>query len=162
MNSVSRPHTALITSASIACSVWGATSFADTPCPGVALTEVRSLTQLSPTLRQVLPKKTDGLDGIADRGAKFNSGDALVDNLPRQRFGMAAVGTKCAIIAVEHGGIAFHTMMTEYHFTDAGWRPTSYRTTTTSPDSMADLLRRYEAARQCPQTPIGEGRTCID
>jgi hypothetical protein len=159
---VNRTHLALTFIASIVCAIWCVSSFADSPCPGVPLTEVRALAQLPPTLRQVLPKKADGLDGIADRGANFNSGDALVANLPRQRFGIAAVGATCAIIAVEYGGIAFHTIMTEYHFTVAGWRPDAHRTTAISPDSMPDLLRRYEAAPQCPQTPIGQGRTCID
>jgi hypothetical protein len=152
----------LITGASIACSFWGVTSFADSPCLGVALTEMRSLMQLPPALRQVLPNKTVGLDGIADRGANFNTGDALVDDLPRQRFGIAAVGATCAIIAVEHGGIGFHTTLNEYHFTAAGWRRTAFRTTTTSPDSLADLLRRYEAAPECPQTRSAAGYTCID
>ncbi|HEV2700047.1 MAG TPA: hypothetical protein VGV09_00330 [Steroidobacteraceae bacterium] len=143
-------------------SILCAPSFADSPCSGVALSEVRSLTLLAPTLRQVLPKNTDGLDGIADRGADFNSGDALVANLPRQRFGIAAVSATCAIIAVEHGGIAFHTTMTEYHFTLAGWRPVAHSMTFASPNSMQDLLRRYAAAPQCPQTAAGTGRTCID
>jgi hypothetical protein len=148
--------------ASVACTLFCATSFADSPCSGVALTEVRSLTQLSPTLRQVLPKKADGLDGIVDRGANFNSGDALVANLPRQRFGIAAVSATCAIIAVGHGGIGFHTTLTEYHFTLAGWRPVAHSTTGSSPGSMQDLLRIYAAAPQCPQPAAGSARTCID
>jgi hypothetical protein len=148
--------------AAIAATIWCATCFADSPCPGVALTEVRSLTQLAPTLRQVLPQKADGLDGIVDRGANFNSGDALVANLPRQRFGIAAVSATCAIIAVEHGGIGLHTTMTEYHFTAAGWRPVAHGITGPSPGSMQDLLRIYAAAAQCPQTATASGRRCID
>jgi hypothetical protein len=152
-------HAAL---AGIACTILCATSFADSPCSGIALTEIRSLTQLSPTLRQVLPKNADGLDGIVDRGANFNSGDALVANLPRQRFGIAAVSATCAVIAVEHGGFAFHTTMTEYHFTLAGWRPAAHSMTGSSPGSMEDLLRIYAAAPKCPPTAGGSGRTCID
>lgn len=148
--------------ASVACTILCATCCAGSPCSGVALTEVRSLTQLSPTLRQVLPKQADGLDGIVDRGANFNSGDALVANLPRQRFGIAAVSATCAIIAVEHGGIGLHTTMTEYHFTAAGWRPVAHGITGPSPGSMQDLLRIYAAAAQCPQTATASGRRCID
>jgi hypothetical protein len=148
--------------AGVASTILCAASSANSPCSGVALTEARSLTQLSPTLRQVLPKNADGLDGVVDRGANFNSGDALVANLPRQRFALAAVSATCAIIAVEHGGIGFHTILTEYHFTLAGWRPVAHSTTGPSPGSMQELLRIYAAVPSCPQPAAGSARTCIE
>jgi hypothetical protein len=77
--------------------------------------------------------------GIADRGDRFNVTDVVDPTLPMRRFTLAAVGTTCAIIAVEHGGRGHGFELTEFHLTDAGWHPTSRHTRFDEPKSIKDL-----------------------
>jgi hypothetical protein len=110
-------------------------------CLGVALVEVRSLAGLPADLRKKLPTMTHGLHGIADRGGSFNVTDDGVDpDLPMQRFSLAAVGTTCAVVAVEHGGYAHRYELTEYHLAAGKWIAAGSSAFHAEPKTVGDLL----------------------
>lgn len=96
--------------------------FAGTRCDPGQLIEVRSLGKLPDAIRALLPRATRGLDGIADRGGQFNATDVIDESQPMRRFTPAAVGTTCAVIAVEHGGFVPGFDVAEYRLTAAGWQ----------------------------------------
>jgi len=109
-------------------------------CPGVSMSEVRSLGKLPSALRKQLPGSESGLDGIADRDARFNATDVVTPNVPTRRFTLAAVGATCAVIAVERGGIARWFEVTEYRLSGATWNPVGKLAIRQEPRSTADLL----------------------
>lgn len=104
------------------------------------MTEVRSLQSLPHSLRPLLPAATSSLVGIADRDGRFNVTDVVDHNLPMQRFVLAAVGTTCAVVAVEHGGRAHGFELTEYRLIDDKWKPTGRLRTLDESKSTRDLL----------------------
>src|ERR1700722_19809418 len=113
---------------------------AEDRCSGVAITEVRSLKALPIQLRHLLPGATSGPDGIADRGGRFNVTDVIDHDLPMRRFVLAAVGTSCAVIAVEYGGGTHGFELTEYRLTDEAWKAVQHRAVLGEPKSTKDLL----------------------
>jgi hypothetical protein len=116
-------------------------SFGDDRCSGVTVTEVRSLLTLPNQIRRLLPSDTHGLDGIADRGGRFNATDVVVDqDVPMRRFILAAVGTTCTVIAVEKGGRAHYFELTEYRLTATGWASHRRDAVFQEPKSASDLL----------------------
>jgi hypothetical protein len=118
-----------------------AIAYGEERCSGVAVTEVRSLDKLPNPLRRLLPNSTSGLNGIADRGDRFNATDVVDDDLPMRRFSLAAVGTTCAVIAVEYGGRAHGFELTEYRLTGTGWNSIAHHAVFNEPKSVKDLLR---------------------
>jgi hypothetical protein len=80
------------------------------------------------------------MDGIADRGGRFNVTDVAVHDWPMRRFVLAAVGTSCAVVAVEYGGRAHGFELTEYRLTAEGWKADERRTLSSEPKSTKDLL----------------------
>lgn len=123
------------------CVVMGAPSFAKDACDAAQLTEVYYLGKLPSPIRHLLPSATGGLHGIADRGEHFNVTDVVDDRLPMRRFTLAAVGSTCALIAVEYGGIAHGFEVTEFRLTAAGWQSVWRRPVVREPSSIAELLR---------------------
>lgn len=118
-----------------------APSSAKDGCDATRLTEVRSLGKLPSAIRHLLPSATRGLHGIADRGGDFNVTDVVRDDtLPMRRFTLAAVGSTCALIAVEYGGIAHGFEVAEYGLTTAGWQLRWRQTVFRAPSSVADLV----------------------
>jgi hypothetical protein len=113
---------------------------AEDRCSGATVTEVRSLEALPIQLRHLFPSSTSGVDGIADRGGRFNATDVIVHDWPMRRFVMAAVGTSCAVVAVEYGGRAHGFELTEYRLTGEGWKAGERRTLSIEPKSTRDLL----------------------
>jgi hypothetical protein len=113
---------------------------AEDRCSEAALTEVRSLEALPSQLRQLFPSATSGADGIADRGGRFNVTDVIDHDWPMRRFVLAAVGTSCAVVAVEYGGRAHGFELTEYRLTGEGWKAVERRTLSREPKSTKDLL----------------------
>jgi hypothetical protein len=113
---------------------------AEDRCSGVAITEVRSLDALPIQLRHMLPGATSGPDGISDRGGRFNVTDVTDHDLPMRRFVLAAIGTSCAVIAVEFGGRAHGFELTEYRLTDEAWQAVRHRAVLGEPKSTRDLL----------------------
>jgi hypothetical protein len=115
-------------------------TYAEDRCSGAAVTEVRSLEALSIQLRHLFPSSTSGVDGIADRGGRFNATDVIVHDWPMRRFVLAAVGTSCAVVAVEYGGRAHGFELTEYSLTGEGWKAGERHTLSSVPKSTKDLL----------------------
>jgi hypothetical protein len=113
---------------------------AEDRCSGAAVTEVRSLDELPKQLRHLLPSSTTGVDGIADRDGRFNATDVIVHDWPMRRFVLAAVGTSCAVIAVEYGGRAHGYELTEYRLATDGWKAGERRTSSIEPKSTKDLI----------------------
>jgi hypothetical protein len=113
---------------------------AEDRCSGATVTEVRSLEALPIQLRHLFPSSTSGVDGIAERGGRFNATDVIVHDWPMRRFVMAAVGTSCAVVAVEYGGRAYGFELTEYRLTGEGWKAGERRTLSIEPKSTRDLL----------------------
>jgi hypothetical protein len=128
----------------IACAIVSVASVsnADERCSGKSVTEVLTLQKLPRQLRQLLPATTNAIAGIADRGGHFNATDAVYHAWPMQRFSLAAVGTTCAVIAIEHGGRAHNFVVTEYRLTDAAWTSVESHTVFEEPKSTEDLLRK--------------------
>ncbi len=112
-------------------------------CAGVALKEIRSLRGLPTELRRLLPKQTQGLDGIADSGERFNITDVVDHDLPMRRFTLAAVGDNCAVMAVEHGGYAHYFELIEYRLTGSAWRSLDSENVERKPTSIDDLLNLH-------------------
>ena len=109
-------------------------------CAGEAVTEVRSLSKLPSDLRRLLPIHTRGLDGIADRGGRFNVTDVVDEDLPMHRFTLAAIGKSCAVVAIEYGGRAHGFQLTEYRLAISGWRSVGKNSVFNEPISVTDLL----------------------
>jgi hypothetical protein len=80
------------------------------------------------------------VDGIADRDGRFNVTDVTAHNWPMRRFVLAAVGTSCAVVAVEYGGRAHGFELTEYRLTGEGWKAGERRILSSEPKSTKDLL----------------------
>lgn len=66
--------------------------------------------------------------------------DVIDDSLPMHRFTLAAVGSNCALIAIEHGGFVHGFDVAEYGLTTVGWRLRWLRTVVREPNSVADLV----------------------
>ncbi len=115
-------------------------TYAEDRCSGAAVSEVRSLEALPNQLRHLFPSATSGLDDIADRGGRFNVTDVTDHDWPMRRFVLAAVGTSCAVVAVEYGGRAHGFELTEYRLTGGGWKAVERRTLSSEPKSTKDLL----------------------
>jgi hypothetical protein len=111
-------------------------------CQDAKLTEVRSLAELPDGLRRLLPSATTGLDGIADRGGRFNPTDVVSQEVPMRRFTLAAVGSTCAVVAVERGGRGHYFELTEYRLNDATWKSVDRETRSEGPKSLAELVGR--------------------
>lgn len=118
----------------------GPPTFAAERCSAAAVTEVRSLEALPSQLRHLFPSATRGVDGIADRGGRFNVTDVIDHDWPTRRFVLAAVGTSCAVVAVEYGGRTHGFEMTEYRLTGEGWKAVERSTLSSEPKSTKDLL----------------------
>jgi hypothetical protein len=130
-------HRHCVTFAFIAVFAAGVASGEDR-CAGATVTEVRSLDRLPSQMRRLLPNSTNGPDGIADHGGRFNVTDVVDYDLPMRRFSLAAVGARCAVVAVEYGGRAHGFAL--IRLTDAGWHSVWRRTVFNEPKSTKDLL----------------------
>jgi hypothetical protein len=97
-------------------------------CPGAAFTEVWSLEALPNKLRHMFPSSRIGVDGIADRGGRFNATDVIVHDWPMRRFVLAAVGKSCVVVAIEYGGRAHGFELSEYRLTGKVWNAGERRT----------------------------------
>jgi hypothetical protein len=73
-------------------------------CTGRTLTEVKAVAGIPPDVYALLGGSGTGLDGIADRGGKFNSTDVVDKALPMRRFVLAGSSSNCVAVALEHGG----------------------------------------------------------
>jgi hypothetical protein len=70
--------------------------------------EVQSLGDLPPVIQSGLGASRSGLDGIADRGQRFNATDAVVGTWPMRRFLVAGRDRETWLVALEHGGRGYY------------------------------------------------------
>jgi hypothetical protein len=61
-----------------------------------------------------------------------------------RRFVLAAVGTSCAVVAIEYGGRAHGFELTEYCLTSEGWNAGERHALSSEPKSTNDLLQRVD------------------
>jgi hypothetical protein len=73
-------------------------------CNGQTLTEVKAISGIPADVYALLGGSGTGLDGIADRGGKFNATNVVDKALPMRRFVLAGSSSDCVAIALEHGG----------------------------------------------------------
>jgi hypothetical protein len=109
-------------------------------CVGATLNEATSLAALPDGVRRLLASMGNGFDGIADKGGRFNATDVVDHNVPMRRFILAAVGATCAVVAIEHGGLAHNFEVREYQVVGSAWQLTSHATVFNEPRSVADLV----------------------
>jgi hypothetical protein len=75
---------------------------------GHDLAEVRTLAALPKPVQNNLLVKASGLEGIADRGGRFNVTDVVDADLPMRRFILAGTDQHLTLVALEHGGRAHY------------------------------------------------------
>jgi len=86
---------------------------------GYKLREVRTLSALPHNLQNTLDVGRAGLDGIADRGGKFNPTDVVDSSLPMRRFLVAGLENDSALVAIERGGQTYGVEVTLFtHIND--------------------------------------------
>lgn len=109
-------------------------------CAEQQLVEVNSLTTLPASLRAQLGSGRADHNGIADRGEKFNATDLIDDATPMQRFVLAGVGEKCALVALERGGRGYWLELRVFALTDNAWKELHRKTMREIPKSVPDLV----------------------
>ena len=74
---------------------------------GQSFREVRTIKSLPLAIQSELGVGRPGLEGIADRGGRFNETDVVDGRFPRRRFAVAGLSSEEALVAVERGGYAY-------------------------------------------------------
>ena len=83
---------------------------------------VNSLTKLPYEVQELLGRSKHDLDGIADVGEKFNSGDVIASSsVPMRRLVSGIAGTNCIRLVVEHGGSGYGKTQLEFERLERGW-----------------------------------------
>lgn len=110
-------------------------------CSGISFSEARSLVELPGEVGALLGTGRRGSEGIADRGAKFNATDVILDEqLPWRRFGLAAVSASCILVAVEHGGRGYSVELWAFARSGDRWRGEQRQSIFSVPRSMQELI----------------------
>ncbi|WP_395678894.1 hypothetical protein [Inquilinus sp.] len=109
---------------------------------GHQLREVTSLAALPASIRQVLGANSTGLDGMAEKGQRFNVGDAVVEPLPMRRFITAGHDGDTWLAAFEQGGIVHSVTAVEISggVMRRGWSLSCCMTT------LAEVVQQVSAA----------------
>jgi len=110
-------------------------SLASTP-----LVAVHSLAELPPEVRGILGARRDGLEGIADRGGKFNATDVINPKLPMRRFSLAGVAQNCALVAVERGGRGYSVEVLLFERSANSWNIQTFASLKSAPRSLPELV----------------------
>ena len=119
----------------------GALAAAAPAVPHAQMTEITSLAGLPAQIRADLG--ADDKDAISDRGGPFNPGCVMVEGKPNQRFMLAALGERKAIVAVEYGGFMHGASSREYRLADGQWRLVSSGATALTLTGQSDLLEQH-------------------
>ena len=119
----------------------GALAAAAPAVPHVQMAEITSLAGLPAQIRADLG--ADDKDAISDRGGPFNAGCIMVEGKPNQRFMLASLGARKAIVAVEYGGFMHGASSREYRFADGQWRLVSSGATALTLTGQSDLLAQH-------------------
>lgn len=103
-------------------------------------TEAQSLRELPAGIQALLGVGLGEEGGIADRGDRFNIGDATGSGLPQRRFALGAVNGDTVVVAVEQGGRGYHVQTMEFRQTGATWEPVRCTVGVAAPRRSAELL----------------------
>ena len=109
-------------------------------CTAEHFAEARSLSQLPTAVAQTLGRDVPGLEGIADRGGRFNPTDVPSPGLPMKRFTLAALGKDCVLVVIERGGIAHYFSLLAFERTGPVWRMTELGLLPGPPVTLQELL----------------------
>lgn len=107
---------------------------------GHTLQEVKNLRELPAGVQAALGVGKPALDGIADRGERYNATDVADSRLPMRRFLVGGFDDRTALIAVEHGGIGWGVIVYAFSYTaqraaiDRKWNMSK------KPESLRDLI----------------------
>ena len=81
---------------------------------GHFLTEARSLYELPGAIQSALGVGRSGLEGVADKGRKYNVTDVVDSSLPMRRLLAAGGDSAVWIVALERGGRAYSVEVFEF------------------------------------------------
>ena len=110
------------------------------PCEAGHFTEAKSLAELPQAVGELLGSTLRGLEGIAERGARFNRTDVVNPELPMRRLSVAAVNQGCVVAAVERGGRGYSVEVWAFEHSERGWRGAQRSSLGTPPGSMQELI----------------------
>jgi len=121
---------------------------------GREFVEVGTLAALPAAIQDSLGAQRTGAEGIADRGARFNTTDVIEPGLPMRRFVVGGVAADAAIVAYERGGRGYSVRVLLYDWSGPGVRRVRAWTTYDPPDGLAALIRSVQISRSDrPQKP---------
>jgi len=109
-------------------------------CSGKSLSEVRTLTALPNEVNSLLGQARAGMDGIADRGAKFNVTDVVDERFPMSRFVIAGINASCVLVAIERGGRAYRIELIVFDHGNGKWQLANSINIYRIPQSLQEML----------------------
>ncbi len=112
------------------------------------LVEVTSVNALPSETGSALGALNAGLEGIADRGQRFNITDVVNSSLPMRRFSKAGVSTHCVLVAVERGGRGYSVEVSMFERKSNAWNRKLIGTLDSPPSSLSDLVIRATKLQQ--------------
>jgi hypothetical protein len=92
--------------------------------------------------------------GIADRDARFNPSDIMIDGVPGRRFALGVLKGDTAVVAVEGGGRGYSVQTMEFKQVGSTWAASRCASSATLPQHGAELV---DALAQ----PASKASTCI-
>jgi hypothetical protein len=114
-------------------------------CNGRQLWEVRTLDALPIAVNTLLGRNRSGLEGIADRGEKFNRTDRVDSRIPMRRFIFAGINASCALVALESGGLGYSVELIAFEYHNAKWQQIQQKNVWQTPQSLQELVAASRA-----------------
>ncbi len=119
---------------------------------GSEFVEVGSLALLPPAIQDSIGAKRAGADGIAERGARFNTTDVVEPGLPMRRFVIAGLAPDAALVAYERGGRGYSVGILLFKWSGSRIRRVHSWTTYDPPDGLVGLIKAVRVA-SAPRRP---------
>ncbi|HTD04247.1 hypothetical protein [Undibacterium sp.] len=114
------------------------------------LVELASIEKLPAAVSNLLGANQRGLEGIANRGNKFNATDIVDSELPMRRLGFGAISSNCVLVAIEHGGYGYNVELWSFEYRGLEWHAEKRGITFRIPKSVQELVSKELA----PDFPI--------
>lgn len=119
---------------------------------GHEFVEVGSLASLPAAIQDSLGARRAGAEGIAERGARFNTTEVVEPGLPMRRFVIAGLAPDAALVAYERGGRGYSVGILLFKWSGSRVRRVHAWTTYDPPDGLAGLIKSVQAA-SAPRPP---------
>ncbi len=119
---------------------------------GCEFAEVGSLALLPAAIQDSLGARRAGAEGIAERGARFNTTDVVQPGLPMRRFVIAGLAPDAAIVAYERGGRGYSVGIMLFKWSGSHIQRVRTWTTYDPPDGLVGLIKAVQAAN-APRPP---------